>query len=225
MKHEAMRCRVLKEMEMTRKCCYHENGAIIGGFMDQSRNVSCDSAKNGGTQSCSLEEEDRSHRRRHKVKSGKSSRALGKCETDAGHWCTHDGGFGVSNPMISRAGCTHPEEDHTYRGFGSDHEPELGPSPMNCLKTTRAWGNCIPMVKYSYRAYDDFYESMWCLVVRRRSLAKKTDLGDLKDLFACYLLINSPMHHHLIEEAFINLLTYISLHANSPHSMDQPSKH
>lgn len=76
----------------------------------------------------------------------------------------------------------------------------------NNSKNSRVRGwmeESLPVVKYSYEPCVDFYDSMLEMVMGRGF----TDLKEMEDMFACYVVLNSPHHHHHIEEAFTNLLT------------------
>lgn len=66
------------------------------------------------------------------------------------------------------------------------------------------WMNeAVPVVKYSFDPYMDFHESMLEMLLGRRL----RDVHELQEMFVCFVLLNSPRHHHYIENAFRNLLT------------------
>ncbi|XAR59642.1 hypothetical protein NMG60_11015552 [Bertholletia excelsa] len=75
----------------------------------------------------------------------------------------------------------------------SESKIVLSPSPKLC--------DSIAMVKHSHQPYLDFRHSMVQMITERQIYS--TD--DLQQLLNCFLLLNSPTHHHVILQAFMDI--------------------
>ena len=67
-------------------------------------------------------------------------------------------------------------------------------------------GGGVSKVKlFTYEPIEEFYVSMVDMVMDMGL----THLHDMEDMLACYVALNSPIHHHHIQVAYTSLISHL----------------
>ncbi|RVW86670.1 Transcription repressor OFP6 [Vitis vinifera] len=80
-------------------------------------------------------------------------------------------------------------------------EPENDPKCKKMISPSQKLSESIAVVKDSNDPYHDFRQSMLQMILEKQIFSK----GDLQELLKCFLQLNSPCHHDVIIQAFMEI--------------------